>query len=187
MIALAIGHSRKIHGRYDGGAYSPHLETSERDFNLQVAAAVAKILHTEGIESRIISDYAGDGYTAAMRDAARQIKAIGAVLAVELHFNASAPTANGHEWLHWHYSTTGKRLAQTFHDQFAKDFPGIKSRGLKALDNGSRGAEFVKLTHCPAALLEPFFGTNGRDCSHITPSSLASSYAGAILTHLRQS
>jgi N-acetylmuramoyl-L-alanine amidase len=72
-----------------------------------------------------------------------------------------------------------------FHDSFAEDFPGIKSRGLKPLTVGSRGSEFVRLTHCPAILTEPFFGTNHIDCSQITAIRVAESYSKAILKFLR--
>jgi N-acetylmuramoyl-L-alanine amidase len=185
MIALCIGHSRKINGRYDGGAYSPFLEKNERNFNLEVAAIVVAILDRMGEDCRVISDYEGVGYSAAMRDVAKQVKDIHASLAVELHFNASSPSANGHEWLHWHASPNGKKLAQVFHDSFTEDFPSIKSRGLKPLTVGSRGSEFVRLTHCPAILVEPFFGTNEKDCSQITATRVAESYAKAILKFLR--
>jgi len=44
MIAICIGHSRKINGRYDGGAYSPTLKINERDFNLKVASELRDVL-----------------------------------------------------------------------------------------------------------------------------------------------
>lgn len=185
MIALCIGHSRTINGRYDGGAFSPFLKKNERDFNLEVAALVVRSLDRMGENCRIISDYKGTGYSAAMRDAASQVKDIHASFAVEMHFNASSPSAHGHEWLYWHASANGKKLAQVFHDSFAEDFPGIKSRGLKPLSAGSRGSEFVKLTHCPAILVEPFFGSNESDCSQITPTRVAESYSKAILSTIR--
>jgi len=185
MIALSVGHSRRINGRYDGGAYSPHLGKNERDFNMEVATYTHSLLESAGVESRIVSEYAGRGYTTAMMDAARQIEAMGATLAVEFHFNSATPSANGHEWLYWHSSKGGKKLAQAFHDRFTQDFPTIKARGVKPLNSSSRGAQFVRLTHCPAIILEPFFGSNESDCRTITARCLASAYTGAILNYLR--
>jgi N-acetylmuramoyl-L-alanine amidase len=185
MIALCIGHSRKIKGRYDGGAFSSFLKHNERDFNLEVAALVVRSLDRMGEDCHIISDYKGVGYSSAMRDAASQVKDIHASLAVELHFNSASPSATGHEWLYWHSSVGGRKLAQVFHDSFAKDFPDIKSRGLKPLAAGSRGSEFVRLTHCPAIITEPFFGSNETDCFQITPTRVAESYSKAILSTLR--
>lgn len=185
MIAICIGHSRKINGRYDGGAFSDHLGKNERGLNLEVAGIMSRILDRAGEDCTVISDYAGNGYSAAMRDVAGQVKAVHASLAIELHFNAASPSANGHEWLYWTSSAAGKRLAQAFHDAFAPDFPGIKSRGIKPLSPGDRGAEFVRLTHCPSILAEPFFGTNTNDCSQITANRLAESYCKAIMNYLR--
>jgi len=185
MIALCIGHSRKIKGRHDGGAFSPFLQRNERDFNMEVAALVVRNLDRMGEDCRIISEYGGNGYGSAMLDASKQVQDIHATIAVELHFNSATPSANGHEWLYWKSSVTGRKLAQTFSDTFSDDFPDIKSRGLKALAPGDRGAEFVKLTHCPAILTEPFFGSNEGDCSQITATRVAESYSKAILKVLR--
>tara|TARA_R110000868_G_scaffold69235_1_gene204089 strand:- start:373 stop:924 length:552 start_codon:yes stop_codon:yes gene_type:complete len=182
MIAICIGHSRKIKGRYDGGAYSTWLNINERDFNLQVASQLSKHLTQNGIPCRVISDYAGNGYGSAMQDAADQIKAIHASIALELHFNSAQPSANGHEWLYWHSSSKGKALAEAFNAQFSKDHPNIKSRGLKAITAQDRGGAFLRNTHCSALILEPFFGSSQSDCQQITPESVAKSYAKALIS-----
>jgi N-acetylmuramoyl-L-alanine amidase len=182
MIAICIGHSRKIKGRYDGGAYSPWLDISERDFNLQVASHLSKHLAQNGIACKVINDYAGGGYGAAMQDAADQIKAMHASLAIELHFNSAFSGASGHEWLYWHSSAKGKALAQAFSSQFGKDHPGIKSRGLKGITEQDRGGAFLRTTNCPSVILEPFFGSSQSDCQQITPESVAKSYAKALIS-----
>jgi len=38
-------------------------------------------------------------------------------------------------------------------------FPEFTSRGIKGRMRGSRGASYLRLTHCPAVIAEPFFGT----------------------------
>jgi N-acetylmuramoyl-L-alanine amidase len=182
MIAICIGHSRKIGSRYDGGAYSSWLKMNEREFNLQVASELTKYLSQNGIPSRIISDYKGNGYGSAMQDAADQIKAVNASIALELHFNSSIPSANGHEWLYWHSSPKGKALAQAFSDQFGRDFQNIRKRGIKSITRSGRGGLFLKYTHCPSLLVEPFFGSNQSDCSQVTPHSVAKSYAKALIS-----
>jgi N-acetylmuramoyl-L-alanine amidase len=184
MIAICIGHSRKIGSRYDGGAYSPWLKLNEREFNLQVASYLLKHLSQNGIPCRVISDYAGNGYGTAMVDAAKQVKESHASLAIELHFNSASPSAGGHEWLYWHSSAKGKALAQAFNAQFSKDHPKIKSRGLKAITAQDRGGLFLRNTHCPSLILEPFFGSNESDCRQVTPESVAKSYAKALISHL---
>jgi len=182
MIAICVGHSRKIGGRYDGGAYSPWLKINERDFNLQVASKLSKHLAENGIPSRIISDYEGGGYGYAMQDAADQIKDMRASIALELHFNSATPSASGHEWIYWHSSRAGKALVEAFQAQFDKDYPNIRSRGLKGITAQMRGGLFLRLAHCPSVILEPFFGSSESDCQQVTPEGIAKSYAKALIS-----
>jgi len=180
MIAICIGHSRKIGNRYDGGAWSPHLGMNERDFNLKVATKLSAKLTTRGIPSKIFDHYEGRGYGSAMADVARQIKEAGCTVAAELHFNSATPSATGHEWLYWHTSTKGKTLAEKSERCFSRLFPNIKSRGIKSKTKFDRGGKFLELTHCPAIILEPFFGSNASDCERITIDALAEAYANAL-------
>lgn len=180
MIAICVGHSRKISGRYDGGAYSVPLKINERDFNLKVAHKLSANLTRKGIPSKIFDNYAGGGYGSAMTDVARQVRDAQAVFAIELHFNSASPTANGHEWLHWHSSITGADIAKKFENEFKKAFPSIKARGIKPIRKTDRGGKFLELTHCPAVILEPFFGSNEDDCEDISIDGLATAYANAI-------
>jgi len=180
MIAICVGHSRKINGRYDGGAYSAPLDINERDFNLKVASELAKKLAGRNIRSKIIDHYNGNGYGSAMIDVSRQVKEAGASLAVELHFNSATPDANGHEWLYWHSSEIGKKIAQKFDVEFSKTFPTIKSRGPKAITKNDRGGKFLELTHCPAIILEPFFGSSVGDCAKISVDGLTEAFSRVL-------
>ena len=180
MIAICVGHSRKIGDRYDGGAYSEHLKTNERDFNLKVATALQKKLIEKKISSGIYSDYKGNGYGTAMFNVANQIRMARATFAIELHFNSADSDANGHEWLYWHSSLIGRRCAERFRDEFEKLFPKMKSRGIKAIQKNDRGGKFLELTHCPAIILEPFFGSSAADCARIDIERLTEAYSNAI-------
>lgn len=180
MIAICVGHSRKISGRYDGGAYSVPLKVNERDFNLKVASELSGKLAAHGIRSKIIDQYGGNGYGSAMADVARQVKDARASLAIELHFNSASPEANGHEWLYWHSSEIGQKIASKFDAEFSKAFPSIKKRGLKPITKKDRGGKFLELTHCPAVILEPFFGSSVQDCAKINIEGIAEAYAKAI-------
>jgi N-acetylmuramoyl-L-alanine amidase len=186
MIAICIGHSRIIKGRYDGGAYSPFLKINERDFNLQVASIMQVKLAKRDIDSKIYSHYHGSGYGAAMQDIADQIKDDKATLAVELHFNSATPTARGHEWLYWETSKRGKMIAESFEEAFSAAFPQIPSRGIKPIGRASRGGTFLRNTHCPAIITEPFFGSNDTDCRLITPHLIASTYVTALSVFLKR-
>ena len=180
MIAICIGHSRKIGSRYDGGAYSEHLKINERDFNSKVAIKLSANLTRKGIPSKIFDEYAGNGYGYAMMNVADQVRKAQATLAIELHFNSASPTANGHEWLYWNSSLSGATIARNFDAEFKKVFSGIKSRGIKAITKSERGGKFLELTHCPAVILEPFFGSSESDCKQINVDDLATVYANAI-------
>jgi N-acetylmuramoyl-L-alanine amidase len=116
------------------------------------------------IPSIIISRYEGNGYGAAQRWLAGRLRELSATAAIELHFNSDdSPEATGHEWLHWHSSKEGKRLAGCLDAEMCLCLPGIRRRGLKLKVRGDKGAEFLKLTHCPAVIAEPFFGSNPSD------------------------
>jgi N-acetylmuramoyl-L-alanine amidase len=54
------------------------------------------------------------------------------------------------------------------------------NRGIKAKVSGERGGEFLKLTHCPAVIAEPFFGDNAQEWQ--TASSSVSAMAEAMAT-----
>lgn len=180
MIAICIGHSRKISGRYDGGAYSEHLKINERDFNLKVATKLLASLTRKGIPSMLFDDYKGNGYGTAMMDVASQVRKAQATIAIELHFNSATPSATGHEWLYWHKSLKGNCIAKNFESAFKKMFPSIRSRGIKPIGKMDRGGKFLELTHCPAVILEPFFGSNKEDCAKISIDELVSAYTNAI-------
>jgi N-acetylmuramoyl-L-alanine amidase len=188
MIAICVGHSRKINGRYDGGAYSPTLKSNERDFNLKVAEHLQEMLFLNGAKSHIFDDYKGSGYGSAMVNVSADVKAKKAIIAIELHFNSASESANGHEWLFWQSSLNGQRLAKCFHSAFSKAFPESTNRGLKPITPKDRGGAFLRYTHCPAIITEPFFGSNYRDSLPFATESgaikLARVYCTAILDYL---
>lgn len=179
-IALCVGHSRSQGGgRPEGGAISVGGE-SEWTFNSRLAHGIAaELLACHGIQALVVDRYSGTSYGSAMRWLAAFLRAQGGIrLAVELHFNAAeSPSASGHEWLYWHASAAGRALAQACHREVSRDFPQLPARGLKPIESG-RGAEFLRLTHCPAIIAEPFFGSNAQDWK------LASTYHAGLARSL---
>ena len=180
-VAICVGHSRSG----DNGATSVS-GVSEWDFNVDIAGRVKIRLEGDGIDVDIVQDYHGRSYGSAMRWLARLLKQSQVDIAVELHFNAASPSAEGFEYLHWQTSKNGKRLAQCLLDSHAKFFPETKNRGLKPKGPGSRGSMFLKLTHCPAVITEPFFGTNLDEWNLYSANRgyLADSYANGIANYL---
>lgn len=182
-IAICVGHSRKIKGRFEGGAVSVG-GVSERDYNLVLAEMIAENLSARGAEVKIISEYEGGGYTSAMTWLAKVVGEWKADAAVELHFNAAdSKSAKGHEWLYWGKSERSKQLATEINYEFEHEVEALKPRGIKPLDSRSRGALFCRLLPCPAVIAEPFFGTNKADwqIAEVQKSDIADCIAYGII------
>lgn len=179
LVAICVGHSRYIAGKRDGGAVSVG-GVSEWTFNRDLAFEIDRILREKGVQSFVIDDYKGSGYTDSMKWLASEIKGKQATLAVELHFNAASGTAKGHEWLFYQTSKGGKALATSLRGAYEEAFPLSVNRGIKAKVSGERGGEFLKLTHCPAVICEPFFGDNPIEWQ--TASSSVTAIAEAMAT-----
>ena len=177
MIALCVGHSRQG----DSGASSVD-GTTEYDYNCDLAYRIS-VKTRQPID--IYNTYTGNGYTSAMRWLAKKLKADGAKFAIELHFNSAGSAATGHEWLYWHSSEKGRLLARSLRDSMEDAFPQFTSRGIKMRQKGSRGASFLSLTHCPAVIAEPFFGSNKDDWKLATEhkDGLAATITGGILLY----
>lgn len=176
-VAVCVGHSRKG----DKGAVNT-AGVSEYDFNRRVGVSLCAMLESKGYDAVLFDSYAGNGYASAMRWVGEQCRLIKATCAVELHFNSAGPFAEGHEWLYWGRSASSKRLAESFDSCFRKRFPAARARGAKHLGLDDRGSLFLRLTPCPAVILEPFFGSNKAETDFFSTrhAALAESYTDAI-------
>ncbi len=162
LVAICVGHSRFIGGKRDGGAVSAG-DVSEWTYNRELALWIQQLLVARGIDAFVEDKYEGNGYTDSMRWLASYLKGRQATLAVELHFNAATGSARGHEWLYWGASSKSRELAGHLSLSFAEAVPEIPARGIKPRTSADRGGEFLRLTHCPAVICEPFFGDNAKD------------------------
>lgn len=161
-IAIVIGHHAKAKG-----AYSKYLKDSEYDFYNKVVDWYKRCLNGKG--DIYLHDENISGYVTRIKNTAKKINSRGYDLVIELHFNAATPSANGCETLYYYNSKKGREHAfnfsKTVHEQ-----TGIKVRnnGLKALTNNKdRGFASVFYTDAPTILIEPFFGSNEKDCELI--------------------
>ena len=156
-VAICVGHSREG----DTGAVSCG-GINEWTYNKKVAEYLKSDLQEYGINSFVVDKYGGTygSYTSAINWLTKHLKEQKASIAVELHFNASDNSkANGMEMLYWNTSRIGLSLAEYLLRGCKKYFPMIKNRGIKKRDTGDRGATFLRKTHCPAVIAEPFFGS----------------------------
>lgn len=184
-VALCIGHSRRVLGKPEGGAVSVG-DVTEYEYNSEVAGYLEEELNKVGIKTAIFDVYGGSSYGAAMDDVARKVRSFGADIAIELHFNASSsPHSKGYEFLCWHKSNGGKRLATILLSEFGREFPAMSARGVKECNDDSRGASFLKKTHCVAVITEPFFGSNPVEWGHFAGAHerVAEAYANAIVKY----
>jgi N-acetylmuramoyl-L-alanine amidase len=163
LIAICVGHSRRVKGRLDGGAVSIGGE-SEWSYNRQLAEMISDVLGNSLYNTVCISRYEGASYSSSQRWLAKRLKDCNATLAIELHFNSSDdPTANGHEWLHWGFSKKGAELAHCLDREMCLAVGEIRSRGRKRRFASDRGGQFLHGTHCPAVICEVGFGSNQKD------------------------
>jgi len=139
------------------------------------------------------------GYTGAMRKLANEIKAFRADVCLELHFNSASPKAHGFEFLYYKGSRMGKKLAnllsvwysakdESFHP-FKSKLPFSKRRGTGTLARGrfSRGSTYLRITPCPAIIVETHFGSNIKDHNNaiVTQRQQAKAIARALTEYER--
>jgi len=182
LVAICVGHSRAG----DRGAVNVEGVT-EWAFNQPLAKRVCELVKDAGHDAVIISLYNGSGYNTAMSWLARHLKELKVDAAVELHFNSSDDSkANGYEFLHWFCSPNGLKLADELTRSFAKAFPKHKNRGLKQINATDRGGVFLRKTHCPSVICEPFFGSNAKENEFFFGhrEELAKAYANGIVNWL---
>lgn len=182
IIGICVGHSR----RGDQGATAVN-GTTEWTYNNGLAERLRWKLESLGVRSFVLNAYDADSYGAAMRWVAGELEKRHATLAVELHFNSATGTAQGHEWLYWATSKNSHDLAESISKEFSTRFPVRKSRGAKGKVSGDRGAEFLRLTHCPAVICEPFFGGNPDEWQFASThqDEIAEAIAHGIMNYLQ--
>ena len=177
-LGICVGHSR---AGGDRGAISLWGE-SEWDYNSKVAIELKAELDRRKIGSFVIDDYKYGSYSAGIRHCAKLLRDQGATHTLELHFNAATPAAHGAEWLHWHNSRGGKRLAESIQAGFEKHFPEIRARGVKPRHPSQRGSLFLRITPVAALICEPFFATHPGNAAFFQGKEieLAHAYADGI-------
>lgn len=164
-IAFVLGHNKN-----SKGALSEYFGMREWDFYKKVVECLDDVdvfYHNEKIR----------GYTSRIKNTAKKINKYPFDLVIELHFNSAVHhSANGCETLYYYRGTKSRDFAKLF-SKVVTNQTGIKSRnnGLKALTNRTdRGFASVYYTKAPTILIEPFFGSNDKDCEKIkSPENMA--------------
>lgn len=181
-VCICVGHSKQGDkgARSVGGVY-------EHPYNTRVANELKAKLAKHNIASEVYLRSPFSSYSKTTKWLGEQ--SWGHDIAIELHFNSfQNSTASGFEYLYHHKSQRGKRLAQCFLDQHEEVMPGQTSRGIKPIASGGRGFGFLNKTKPPAAILEPFFGSNPREWVLFADSEkqLAQIYCDAIVSYFNE-
>ena len=169
-LAIQTGHTK-------GTGAVGFGNVQEYDFNSKVTAEMVRLAPFFDVDLLVTDRDPELGYSAAVRKTAAAIKEFDADLCMELHFNSAGESAKGCEILHYCNSSNGERAAHCMAGELkpmldALSIPmrgdnGVRSLWYHKADEGkaysSRGAYYVYATHCPALILEPFFGSNPRE------------------------
>lgn len=154
-IAIVLGHRKD-----KPGAYSPFLKEYEYEFN-------SGLLYELSIRLRDFDTcvYLKDGLTT--EKVYEEIAKRKPDIAIELHFNSHLDSsAYGTETLCLQgYGYYAKIMQNAISAALMRDKDG--DRGIKICDQGDRGYDNISLLSCCTLLLEPFFGSNQKDCNLI--------------------
>ena len=180
-IGVCIGHSRAG----DKGAVSVS-GMSEWLYHMDVLPHLTMWLESAGHTVVEVDHYEGSDYRSAMRYVAEKLRSESVDFCLELHFNAANGKARGFEHLYWVTSERGMQLARCLNHAHAIAFGHIHpNRGIKPRNANNRGSLFLRLTHCPAVIVESFFGDNPDDWDAFkdAPEMLASTIAAGCLQY----
>lgn len=185
-VALVVGHDAQR-----PGAWCETLQVHEHPWCSRLASQLLGELQLRGLEAAIFLRTPGLGYSAQMREVCDRVNAYtgtgGCVLS--LHFNAAedAQWAGGCA-LHWPSSTQGAALAGAV-AAAASAALANRNRGpiaqARSWGPGRPSLYILQWTQSPAAICEPFFGSNETDSQRaegaLEGGELAHNIAAAVL------
>ncbi len=181
-LALVVGHNSERQG-----AHSPHLDVSEWLYWSRWAHGFATSNDPElsGFVAKVFYRPPEVGYGAQIKQVYSEVDAWGADASVELHFNSSASkSAHGCEML-----SSGSKLSMALAAELQKNtvfscYEGDErsgiNRGVKTPMESDRGYMSLHTGRAPAVIIEPFFGSNQKDCEHVAGDELAGAMTEAI-------
>lgn len=104
-------------------------------------------------------------------------------IAIELHMNAFTDrNVDGCECLYLSTDATAQAWAEKIQEELVSEL-SAHDRGAKAFDNRSRNG-FIRMTNCPAVIIEPLFISNDRRAQEIINSDAVHRIAIALFRAL---
>lgn len=173
-VCLVVGHEP------GGGAQG------ERAYNIEVAKEMKILLEARGAKV-LIYYHRTKSYPARTWEMRASIKKhmSNVDVVILLHYNGvSYPSAKGHEFHYGGY----KALAESFRDEWQKDYPDSTPRqdnGILKNTNG-RGSLMIKRAPAPCVLTEPFFISNPleKEKFYGKPKMVAKTYSNSTANFL---
>lgn len=172
-LAIIVGHNSK-----SKGAVRVDNDQSEFEFNSALAQSIQSYA-SGGLDCLIFFRRPGVGYPQEVKDVYKEVDEWGADAAIELHFNFAGKTATGTEVLS--SGTAGSMALAGYVQSEMVDCLGLADRGVKVRDNGGRGSASLMAGKAPTILIEPFFGSNRKDCEKVDDAEKMQSLAYSIL------
>ena len=160
-LAIVVGHTRE-----SSGAVMVTDGTREWSWNKHLAMLIQS---HDPDNIKIFYRVKPGGYSVEIDRVYDQVNKWGATATFELHFNSLLGSkATGTETLT--SGTTGSlKLANLVQAEMVRAI-GLADRGLKQRGRKDRGGRSLWQGKSPCAMLEPFFGSNAKDCAAIEHS-----------------
>jgi N-acetylmuramoyl-L-alanine amidase len=171
-LAIVVGHTAAAPGAYG----QPPIGENEYSFNKKIATQMADLAKQASIQVGI---FFRDGV--GLSGAYKQVNDFAPDAVIELHFNAAASAAaTGTETLYGSVNPASKVFAEIVQSSMRSSL-GLKDRGLlfRKVGSGERGEQNVNSARAPSVLVEPFFGSNGSDCT-VAVSAIRSYVEGLV-------
>lgn len=179
-VILVLGHSEDAPGALDlQGVPEWHFHRPV------IEATVAELVRRGWRAAGELRSATIAGYADKMADLTDRLNRTGALLVVELHFNAAAPGYagqwSGTECLHWPGSRAGEAVAATLVEHVTRAL-GTRSRGARAQREsaGRLPLYILRDTTMPAVILETHFGDHGPDVSKAYAARQSGALARAL-------
>lgn len=177
-VAIVVGHNPR-----QPGAVRCDTREAEYLWNSRIAMRIEETAaggDYPGIEVKtFFRPYMGS-YAREVRDVYPRVDAFGADVSLELHFNSHEnPKANGCEMLS-SGSARSMQLSEALQNAVLSRFE-VRDRGVKVLGPKDDGYLALHAGRAPAVILEPYFGSNAKDCATFSGPHDEQGYAEAIL------
>ena len=153
-IGLVVGHNPIARG-----AVRATDGVAEFDFWSKVADEIKALNPGKFI---VLYRSAAGGYNTEVSRVYSEANRLKVAATVELHFNSAAVQATGTETL-TSGTVNSMRLCGVL-QEYMVDALGLRDRGMKRVSRSDRGGLSLWAGAAPAALVEPFFGSNKDDC-----------------------